>query len=110
VFDSTFFDSDFISTLKKIQQEYLLWLGEMADQDRKFTPFILHKDPRKVFDLVKGITTNKKFIEVNKNYDLFNSRLNGQGGSSKIGSREQQFVELFYLATQQLVNDKFNIE
>jgi hypothetical protein len=107
--DRTFFDGDFIRTLEKIQKEYLLWLAEMATQQRAFTPFNLHKDGSKVFDLVKGIT-QKKLLTLDSNYNLFNNRLNGQGGESKSGEKEQQFMELFYMATQQLVKEKFNIE
>jgi hypothetical protein len=107
--DRTFFDSDFIRTLEKVQQEYLVWLKEMTTQQRAFTPFNLHKNSDKVFDLVKGITP-KRLLTLDANYNLFNNRLNGQGGESKSGNKEQQFVELFYMATEQLVKDKFNIE
>jgi hypothetical protein len=106
--DKTFFESDFTRTLGKIQQEYLLWLGEMTTQQRAFTPFNLHKKPDQVFDLVKGITP-KKLLTLDANYDLFNNRLNKRNGESKTGDKEQQFVELFYLATEQLVKEKFNI-
>jgi len=59
--------------------------------------------------LVKGIAP-KKLITIDSNYNLFNNRLNGQKGESTIGNKEQQFVELFYKATEQLVKEKFNIE
>ena len=108
--DRTFFDSDFIRTLEKVQREYLRWLAEMASQQRAFTPFILHKNKDKVFDLIKGITPKRIWGTLDSNYDLFNNRLNGQGGESKSGGKEQQLVELFYLATQQLVKDKYTIE
>jgi hypothetical protein len=108
-FDKMFFESDFIRNLGKIQEEYLGWLDEMTTQQRAFTPFTLHKNAKKVFDLVKGITT-KRLMTLDSNYNLFNNRLNGQGGESKTGNKEQQFVELFYTATQQLVKEKFNIE
>jgi hypothetical protein len=107
--DKTFFDSDFVRTLEKVQKEYMLWLAEMAIQQRAFTPFNLRIDSSKVFDLVKGISPKKSW-SLDSNYNLFNNRLNGQGGESKSGSREQQFVELFYMGTQQLVKDKLNIE
>jgi hypothetical protein len=107
--DKTFFEGDFVRTLKQVQQEYLLWLDEMSAQQRAFTPFNLHKNPKKVFDLVKGVN-QRKLLTLDSNYDLFNNRLNGARGESKVGSKEQQLVELFYLATQQLVKEKFNIE
>jgi hypothetical protein len=107
--DKTFFDDDFISTLEKMQHEYLLWLGEMTTQQRAFTPYNLHENSNKVFDLVKGVSP-KWLSTLDKNFDLFDNRLNKQTGESKTGNKEQQFVELFYLSTQQLVKEKFNIE
>ncbi|MDR1810628.1 MAG: hypothetical protein LBR34_09565 [Prevotella sp.] len=108
-FDRTFFDGDFIRTLENVQREYLAWLSEMTIQQRAFKPFDLHRDANRVFDLLKGVTP-KKLLTFDSNYDLYNNRLNGTGGDSKSGEKEQQFVELFYLATQQLVKEKFNIE
>lgn len=109
-FDSTFFSSDFVVSLKRnILKEYQNWIKEMADQDRQFTPFEIHRDSKRVFDLVKGVPPVKLFT-VDSNFDLFNKRLNNTGGSSKSGDKEQQFVELFYMATQELVSDKFKIK
>jgi len=105
----SFFESDFVTTLKKIQKEYLNWLYEMTQQQRAFTPFNLHRDPNRVFDLVKGITP-RKIVTFDANYYLFDNRLNKVGGESKSGEKEQQFTELFYLATEKLVKDKLNID
>jgi hypothetical protein len=106
----TFFEGDFLNTLLKAQREYLVWLNEMTTQQRSFTPFNQGKNPDKVFDLVKGVTQKKVYNTIDRNYNLFDNRLNKQTGESKSGNKEQQFVELFYLATQQLVKEKFNIE
>ncbi len=108
--DKTFFDGDFIRTLEKFQQDYLIWLSEMAIQQRAFTPYIIHRNSDKVFDLVKGTSPKRVWNTIDRNYNFFNNRLNGQSGESKTGNKEQQFAELFYLATQQLVKEKFNIE
>lgn len=107
--DKTFFNEEFMLSLKKnILKEYQTWLKEMCDQDRMFTPFELHRDTNRVFNLVKGVPA-KRLLTVDSNYDLFNRRLNKTSGTSKTGKKEQQFIELFYLATQELVLDKFNI-
>lgn len=106
--DKNFFDSDFIITLKRVQREYLGWLAEMSGQQRAFKPFKLHRDPNRVFDLVNGISPRGWSID--KNFELFDNRLNKTGGESKLGEKEQQFMELFFLATEQLVMDKFNIK
>lgn len=108
-FDASFFESDFIIILKKVQADYLRWLSEMANQDRKFKPFILHRDPNRVFEIVEGITP-RKLIIFDTNYYLFDNRLNKVGGESMTGEKEQRFMELFYLATEILVKDKLNID
>ena len=109
-FDDNFFDEDFIETLKMVQREYLGWLAEMAGQQRAFTPFNLHCDSNRVFDLVRGISPRVCWPIYDQNFALFDNRLNKTGGESKLGEKEQQFMELFYLATKQLVKDKFNID
>ena len=106
--NKTFFDSDFIRTLELLQRNFINWLNEMSTQQRAFQPFELHTDTSRVFDLVKGIDS-KRVISLDKNYNLFNNRLNKHSGEVKTGENEQQFVELFYLATQKLVSEKFNI-
>jgi hypothetical protein len=107
--DKAFFDSDFIHTLKQVQKEYVLWLDDMASQkQRAFKPFNLHKDKSRVFDLLKDKSPNK-LLTLDSNYNLFNNRLNRQG-KSKSGEKEQQLMELFYMTTQKLVKEKFNIE
>lgn len=107
--DKSFFEKDFINTLRKIQKEYLNWLSEMTSQQRAFTPFNLHCDPNRVFDLVKGVSP-RRLMTIDTNYHLFDNRLNRTVGESKTGEREQQFTELFYLATKRLVEEKLNID
>ena len=108
--DDTFFRGEYMNNLKKnILQEYQVWLKEMCDQDRKFIPFEIHRDVNRVFDLVKGVPPRKMLSFFDKNYDLFNGKLNSTSGTSKFGEKEQQLMELFYLATKDLVKGKFNI-
>ena len=121
--DSTFFNSDFIRNLKRnILDHYRHWLAEMDSQDRKFTPYNIPYDfdnnneiqlkranGHRLFDLVKGVKI-RKVASFDRNYDLFDNRLNSTKDGSKNGSKEQQFMQLFYLATQRLVKEKFNIE
>ena len=107
--DKSFFEEDFINTLRKVQKEYLSWLSEMTTQQRAFTPFHLHRDSSRVFDLVKGVSP-RRLMTIDTNYYLFDNRLNKVGGESKTGEKEQQFTELFYLATEKLVKEKLNID
>ena len=106
----TFFDGDFIQDLEKIIQGYLDWLNEMTTQQRAFTAYNLQKNPESLFDLIKGVKPRTIFSTIDRNYKLFDNRLSQQSGESKTGAMEQQFIELFYLATQQLVKEKFNIQ
>ncbi|MDR0874448.1 MAG: hypothetical protein LBN27_13455 [Prevotellaceae bacterium] len=106
-FDATFFGSDFIRTLENLQKEYIVWLQEMTTQTRAFTPFHLHENADKVFELVKGVEP-KRVMSLDSNYDLCHSRLNKQ--SKEEGVKEQQFVELFYKATEILIDEKLNIK
>ena len=119
--DSTFFNSDFIRNLKRnILDQYRHWLAEMDAQDRKFTPFtfpysydrndeiVVEKGRTdRVFDLVKGVKPRKLFT-TDSNYYLFDNRLNGTRGNSRSGAKEQQFMELFYRATDKLTLKKYN--
>lgn len=107
--DRSFFDGAFSSNLKRnILDEYRQWIVEVSKQDRAFTPFHIHRDSGKLFDLVKGVSP-KRVASFDSNFALFDNRLNATGGSSKTGHKEQQLVELFYQATQKLVKEKFNI-
>ena len=107
--DDNFFNGSFVKTLKKVQAQYLKWLEEMAGQQRKFTPFNLHQDPNRVFDLVKGYKV-RRLMTPDTNFLLFDNRLNKTRGESFSGEKEQKFMELFYLATQLLVSEKLNIK
>lgn len=118
-YDSTFFDSDFIRNLKRnILDQYRHWLAEMDTQNRKFAPLtipytydkngeiVLEKDKAdRVFYFAKGVPP-KKLWTISSNYDLFNERLNS--ANRRNGSKQQQFMELFFLATQRLTIEKFN--
>lgn len=107
--DRTFFDGEFVKILKRdILKQYLLWINEMTNQDRKFTPFEIHTDKNRVFDLVKGINPRRLMV-LDSNYDLYNRYLNKLSERVRTGEKEQQFMELFYHATKKLIEDKFNI-
>ena len=89
--------------------EYLTWLDEMNDQQRPFTPYETDNNLDRVFNLVKG-QEPKKVFTTDSNYDLFNNRLNIFNKSVTDGNVEQQFIELFWLATERLCREKLNIQ
>lgn len=100
---SDFFKSDFYADLQRVQNDFLVWLDELDNNDRKFSPFeLVHARP--IFDRIKGEEPRKSPF---RNYALFDDKLNKQKISESTKD-EQKFVELFYQATEELVNQKFN--
>lgn len=96
-----FLQSEFLVDLQRMQKNFLEWLDEMDNNDRKFSPF----EPKKgIFDTVKGEVSKKTIFS---GYACFDDKLNGQK-ILKSAKLEQQFMELFYLATKELVEMKFN--
>jgi len=63
-----------------------------------------------LFDLVKGVKPKKGLLERGgKNYDRYNYILSKQERNiKKTDSFEQQFVDLFFTSTEELVKEKFN--
>lgn len=107
-FDNHFISSQFYnSNLMNIVDDYIQWLREMGNNERAFEPFELEEKKNDLFSLVKG----KKPAKLNtfaSNYALFDARLNKlQLSLSNDARKEQKFVELFYIATEKLVNEKF---
>lgn len=97
------------SYLNKFIMDYMAWLAEMGKNKRGFTPFELGVDRNAVFNLVKGCET-KKVFSVDSNYALFDSYLNKREKKFKEGlSLEQRFMELFYVVTDELINDKIRL-
>ena len=62
-----------------------------------------------MFEFVHGINP-AKVASLDSNYKLFDNRLNKHvNDAMKAKSAEQQFVELFYRATNQLIEEKLKI-
>ena len=105
-FDENFFKSSFYAHLSVIKKAYLQWLQELAYNQRGFAPFELAEMKKDVFGLVKGIV-HSKVMTLKSNYALFDYRLSGI--EPKISNNlnvEARFIELFYQATEKLVNEK----
>lgn len=108
--DNSFVRGQFIRNLSdNILKEYLNWLDEMCSQQRAFAAFETDSNLDRVFNLVKG-QEPKRILSFDKNYELFNDRLNAANKSVSEGSKEQQFMELFFLSTERLCKEKLNIE
>lgn len=98
--------SEFIIEMSKFQTDFINWLLEMDDNKRKFAPFELNSGNKGLFDIVKGKNPNR-LLTFKSNYDLFDDYLNAQRIPSA-ATKEQQFTEIFFNATGELVQKKFN--
>lgn len=107
---SELYNSQFMRKLKQFTISYEEWLEEMASNDRSLRLFNINcKD--KPFDVVNGIQEKKHFFEKNKNYNLVHARLGKKGEEAKkyvSDSHPSFFMEMFYLATKSLIEDKLN--
>nr|WP_315182512.1 hypothetical protein [uncultured Flavobacterium sp.] len=96
--------------LKKFNQYYLEWLNEMNYNQRSFSPLNVDVNDTNLFEMVKGIRPNSAWLESGgKNYNRYNYMLSKQDKTAtNTGSKEQQFMDLFYTTTEALVTEKFN--
>lgn len=106
--DDNFFSGYFFEQVQSFHQDFHQWLKEMARNKRAFMPFDADK-VNPLFEIVNGYKPKSSFLG-KKNYDLFDSTLNSNwNGWNGAASREQKFMELFYRATEELVNEKYNM-
>ena len=91
-------------------ESFASWLEGMAKNKRSFKPFDLETTGANVFNLVKGITPEKHFFG-DKNFDLFNNRLdkNKKKLSQHMPSIQACWMDLFARTTDQLVSDELHI-
>lgn len=107
--DKNFFDSDFISDIRYVQNEFVTWLKEMEANRMGFAPFSWNNDT--LFDIVNGITPSRSFFSVFQkgDYEQFDIMLDKKRASNASGSKEQNFIELFFQSTSELVQNKLNM-
>lgn len=106
--DSSFFTGDFYKDLMELLDSYREWLVEMADNNRAFKPFNIDR-VKPLFDMVVG-KAPAKMRKLSSNYALCDSVLNSNWSRwNKAAAREQKFIELFYRATKNLVEHKYNM-
>jgi hypothetical protein len=104
-FGKDFRSNNTVKKLETVQSIFYEWLQEMGTQNRKFLPFNLTTS--KAFDFVQGninVVSEKGWF---KDWAKVDNELNRQSGSvSKALKPEERFIELFYLATTELLNSK----
>lgn len=109
-FNETFLKSSFSTDMEKISSSYLGWLKEMDDNDRGFKPFKLDISGNQLFSIVENIKPSKVnslkgFLK--SGYDLFDAFLDAEHTSLPKSTKEQKFMELFYIVTNKLVSEKY---
>ncbi|AFL97255.1 hypothetical protein [Ornithobacterium rhinotracheale] len=103
----------FQSTLNDFNMNYLEWLREMSTNRRGFSPFSDEDEKKGLFHIMSGVDPKKLgFFGLGKdNYTLFDDSLNTEVQNvSKLLNQESKFFELFYRATDSLINKKFNVK
>ena len=95
-----------MSELQNITLLFIDWLNEMKRNKRSLDLFNLStKD--KPFDLVTGHKP-KWVASIKSDYDLVTDRLNGAVKKCHSQSDNDKFLEMFFIATTKLFNEKFN--
>ena len=109
-FDDNFLNGSFFQTeLSDIKTAFLEWLSEMSNNYRAFSPYDLRMKKDDVYSMVKG-EKPAKIISLKSNYALFDDQLNKkQDKVKRDASKEHIFIELFYLAIDELVKSKFRM-
>lgn len=106
--DDNFFSGHFFEQVQSFHEDFHQWLKEMARNKRAFMPFDADK-VNPLFEIVNGYKPKSKWLG-KKNYDLFDDTLNSNWkGWNGAASREQKFMELFFRATEELTNEKYNM-
>lgn len=107
--DKNFFDSDFIGDIRYVQAEFVNWLKEMESNRMGFAPFTWNND--NLFDIVNGVTPSRRFISIFQkgDYEQFDFMLDKKHASNASGAKEQNFMELFFQSTNDLVQNKLNM-
>lgn len=107
--DRNFFASNFVNDLHYLQNDYEAWLHEMEYNQVGFAPFTWNNN--NLFHIVNGMPPTKSFFSQFKkdNYELFDYTLDKTHVSNNSETKEQMFTELFYQATETLVQDKLNM-
>jgi hypothetical protein len=106
VFDERFLGEPFYSSyLKNVNSHFKEWIDELAINDRSFSPFNLDAGKNNLFRCINQVNPRTKLFSAD-NYDFYDAKLNGVINSDT--KKEQKFVSLFYGATKQIVEQKFN--
>lgn len=108
--NENFYSTQFIRTLRKFFDLYRGWLNEMKQNKRSLNLFNLECGNRP-FSVVTDVTSKKShnlFKKIFKEYEFIYEELNSAAKKISSDSEENDLLEMFYRATEKLVNNKFN--
>ena len=100
------YKSSFMNELRELTRLFVEWLEEMKRNRRSLDLFNLHTNG-KPFEVVTGVTP-KKVASFKSNYDLVTDRLNSAVKKCHSKEDNDKFLEMFFLATSKLFDEKFN--
>lgn len=101
-----FYRSTFASSIEEFLYAYQQWLGEMKRNNRSLDIFNLDCGD-KPFEVLTGKKPKHK-ISFKSDYALLYSFLNDASTKVTSSSKEDRLLELYYLATLKILNDKLN--
>ena len=110
-YDDNFMASSFYTNLSKFKDYTFTWLNELKQNKRAFAPYKVEENRDELFSFVKGVKP-AKVLSLNSNYALFDDRLNNIARSFSTDNEQMKnhtFVELFFQATQRLVEEKLRM-
>lgn len=101
-------DSRFMRDLRDFLTRYKNWTDEMAENDRALKLFE-NDCESKPFELVSGVKPKKKLLSLKQNHELIIDRLNGTAGKCTSREPESKYLEMFYRATKELVDQRLTL-
>lgn len=96
-------DTEFFGIIKEFCEGFKVWIAEMSQTSRSFNPFNLKTGETDIFKTINDITPNGSRF---RSYALIDHYLNGEINDK--AKNEVQFLRMFFNATKQAVEQKFN--
>ncbi len=101
--DKAFLDKEYFKNIIEFCKGFKEWIVEMGMTQRGFSPFNMKKTTSDVFETVNAETPNGSRFG---SYALIDHYLNGEINDKQ--PNEEQFLRMFFNATNQAVTTKFN--
>lgn len=103
--DEKFYDDVFVQKLTHFLMNYRDWLNEMKDNKVALNLFNMASSSEP-FNFVTDVKAKSKFFSSN-NWNTYRTALNNAKVSSS--KKEDQLLEMYFVATEKLCKDKFNL-